>query len=896
MTWRRAGCIAVLVAGVACARDAAAEAGSAPGTDELAGQVKAYLLAEAGALVGSSASIKLGGAQPVSARVLAIDESGVRAESRGLALSASWASLGSDGIYVLGRSLLGRAPPKVRAAHILLGAGLGLLGGAELTDRLVQLAAADPAAAKEVEAALRSREPAPPAPKELPERKPRAAEQSTVYRNSYEFVPPEDAGQVNVKTRYGAVGDGVHDDTAALQKAISENFNRMVYLPNGTYLVSGTLIGRDAAGNYRFGMFLHGQSRTRTVIRLKDRCEGFQDPKSPRPVVKPCSRDQERGGNMGHWNYVINLTIDTGSGNPGAVGVEYIASNNGSMRDVTIRSGDGQGVAGVDLTMPWPGPCLLSDIHVMGFDYGLMLDHWIYSVTVEHLRLERQRKAGIKNDNQILCARKVTSLNAVPAIESTGMLILLDSTLSGGAGGPAIKSRGFTYLRNVKADGYSGVTDKLGPEVGEYFSRPAQSLFPSLERSLCLPVEDTPFVPYDPPELWARAGGSSSSIQAAIDSGMPTVYIRGGGTIDRTVVIRGNVRRIFNVGGLQAGRSLGDAPAWRYEGAVHPAVVMEYGGYPSLVVEHASPKALVIRHTTLVQKGTPGCGPLFVEDTCSWPWVLEHSQRVYFRHLNIEHEDFCLKNLGARVWILGWKTERQGVQIETRNGGYTEVLGGLVYPAGAVPQDRPMFVNHESNVAIMVRQASFVPNGIHKIKMVETRDGETRQTEKLIEGLYVGMKTPPELAVARPGPKEQARPARADAPAAEGASPKGPPAEAVAARDAILAARLAREVSTGATIRAYLPMLRQTAEVLSVEPGDALAVSAGGLRLTLPWSKLGLVDKKGLALAVCGDDEEGACLAAFYLLAVGEKDAAATFLAKVPKDSAERVRAECGQR
>src|SRR5215475_8705884 len=67
------------------------------------------------------------------------------------------------------------------------------------------------------------------------------------------MILPADSGVLNVKTGYGAVGNGVADDTAAIYSAIAaipaytaaNPFNRsIIYFPAGTYLVSpGTIPG-----------------------------------------------------------------------------------------------------------------------------------------------------------------------------------------------------------------------------------------------------------------------------------------------------------------------------------------------------------------------------------------------------------------------------------------------------------------------------------------------------------------------------------------------------------------------------------------------------------------------------------------------------------------------------
>ncbi|MCH5378306.1 MAG: glycoside hydrolase family 55 protein, partial [Planctomycetes bacterium] len=222
------------------------------------------------------------------------------------------------------------------------------------------------------------------------------------------------------KAPFNARGDGVTDDTAALIKAYdfvlaemdkaewtgagpqSPLYEYILYLPNGTYLISDTIVysgpwrkypqSRISAGRRIFERLVQirffGQERDRTIIRLKDRCPGFEQ--GAKPVVSFGKADLN---NAVAYNSFRNITIDTGSGNPGAVGLDFCGANNSGIPNVSVISGDGRGVAGIDIRI-CPTMGYHDDITVRGFDYGIrMTPYHMTHNCFEFLTLEGQDKA-----------------------------------------------------------------------------------------------------------------------------------------------------------------------------------------------------------------------------------------------------------------------------------------------------------------------------------------------------------------------------------------------------------------------------------------------------------------------------------------------------------------------
>ncbi len=390
---------------------------------------------------------------------------------------------------------------------------------------------------------------------------------------------------INVKDApYNAVGNGSTDDTVAVQSAINDAIGKkmIVYLPAGTYRITDTLKWQKANGVWAGGTTLMGESKASVTIQLPNSQSGFGNAASPKAMVMTGSSG---GASDGHGynafhNNVLNLTISVGSGNAGAVGVDYLANNVGSMRDVEIRSEDGSGHAGILMSRSWPGPCFIKNVTIDGFDYAVWARHLQYSVTFEHLTLLNQNTAGIHNRGNVLTIRNLISSNTVPAIDdiNQSFTTLIDSNLTGGANtNHAIVSSASAnlILRNVQTSGYlaavfDGGVSNGSSEVDEYRSLPEESLFTSPPVTLELPIEETPTHYESDLSKWVNvedfgafgtlypSGGlqdyvpDTAAIQAAIDSsitsGATTLYFpRGSYLLEDTVIVRGNIRRIVGM-------------------------------------------------------------------------------------------------------------------------------------------------------------------------------------------------------------------------------------------------------------------------------------------------------------------------------------------------------------
>lgn len=555
------------------------------------------------------------------------------------------------------------------------------------------------------------------------------------------------------KPPFNAKGDGVADDTAALIQVydfvltkmdepawnpagpVSNECEYIIYLPRGTYLVSDTIIysgpwrsypGKEELRDGRrvferlVKIRFFGEERKTTVIQLKDHSPGFD--KASKPVVSFGKSDLN---NAVAYNAFRNITINTGRGNPGAIGLDFCGANNSGIHNVSVISADGQGVAGIDFRI-CPAMGYHDDITVTGFDYGIRsLPYHMTHNSFEFVSLEDQRQAGFKIGECSASIRKLHSKNAGPAAvlaTDSGQIVMLDSRLEGGNHNvPAIDAQhGQLFARNIETVGYvtaiqgdegPGITS---PSIREYVTGPVFSLRKSQpKKSLNLPIEETPHSewPVDMDQwvnvdAFGAAGDGksddSAAVQTAMNSGGSVVYFpKSAYRLSSPVRIPSHVRRIMGFyGSLQGTLDVA-------EDSRQPLLIEDIGTDARLLVRHQTSRTLVLSHIRCNYFGAQEAADakVFINN-CNGLGKHERvfrNARFWVRFMNTEYKpapNFTCN--GTDMWVFGYKVEGHMTNLESLNGGRLEVLGGICNEHGHVVDPKmPIVRNVDSQVSFV---------------------------------------------------------------------------------------------------------------------------------------------------------------------------------------------------
>ena len=575
---------------------------------------------------------------------------------------------------------------------------------------------------------------------------------------------PPGAGSLNVRD-FGAKGDGRSDDTAALTAALAASggdtgrqmwHDQIVFLPAGTYLVSDTLVKRYANGAFASGAVLVGESVEATIIRLADHSPGFTDPAAPRAVVMTTSKRIDRAGNRdyegkgegndAYENFVENLTVDVGSGNPGAIGIDYLGNNLGAVRDVLVRARPGSGSTGIAMLRKWPGPALLQRVAIEGFDVGIDIANTEYGVTLSRISLTGQRRVALRNSGNMVSAEAldvhIDQGTALVNRLAGGMVVLTHSTLA--TKGMALDNEGILVFRGTSVEG-GAIVPAMGAGralegwlagMDQWHASTGHTPAPAYAPMVAPDRIDRWAAPPAPPADNDSRQDMTASLQTAFNSGASTIYLpHGTYWLSDSIAVPASVHRILGMNATLRVLPKRDPAFARTTGILRIAtpgtpllierLAMDNTNAGSQVgIELAARRTLVVKDVVgaglfTVTRRAEG-GPAFLEDTCCGPTVFEGSAPVVARQLNSEGSGVRVTNHGAPLTVIGLKTEGFCTAILTDEGGQTDLLGGLVYvvvrnPAG----DVPAFITRGGRLRASFVEESLVPTSHYRVYLSE---------------------------------------------------------------------------------------------------------------------------------------------------------------------------------
>ncbi len=465
---------------------------------------------------------------------------------------------------------------------------------------------------------------------------------------------------------------------------------KTIYFPNGTYLVSDTVTytfdnlfsQQNATYTCELCRNIHilGESRENTVIKLADNAAGFKEG-TEKPVISfnRASRDDEETTNCAQMNTLEDITIDCGSGNPGAVGVLFAASNAGRIENVTVKS-DG-GLYGIKFDYSSEG--CVDDVLIEGFDYGIKTGH-TSPLIFDNIDLSGNRVAGVYTKNGNLNFKNVV-WGDIPSFEF----------LKSGNGRYYVEDENIKFTGDTTGN-YVFKAEKPLVELNGPW--PKNKRTENFDNWAC--VDD----------FGAVGDGKTDStiaIQNALNSGKEVILFgEGSYVINRTLKVPATVQTIdFMYSMIVPGYSLiiGEmegmfdiceeskgflfaqhfCPDERFSGyfrffkhsAKRPVVLKDISISASLYFNTADGNEVYFdncfTHTNHYAQDClhrDGYVPVF----CRVIPVELHNQKAYGRNLNIERGETELLNDNSELLVDGYKVEGPGKLVKAVNGSKTQ--------------------------------------------------------------------------------------------------------------------------------------------------------------------------------------------------------------------------------
>ena len=503
-------------------------------------------------------------------------------------------------------------------------------------------------------------------------------------------------------------------------------FRKPMYIRmTGCFLVSGPL---NIYGNV---FILQGAGPGSTTIRVMPNSAAFNTGADANLFnVAPST-----GLNEGFQEFIEDLDIDVGYGNPNLIGIRWTANNVGAVRNVRMWSEDQSSHYGIAFNAAYPGPSLFKNVAIYGFDDCIYRQEDEYIDTADQITCEGQSRYGIEIKTGIMALQHLLIYDSGTAIHiadsSAQNETVLDSELiqvNGSAPVPGMYhgTRSKLYARNIVARRYNPTISDLGSgtrvdytgAAKELWTGSPQSLFSHQSRaaSLNLPFPETPAAIDPPVATWcALSTREPSTWQSAINAcHATTVYIPPSVTTvpaqtNYTVNIPSKINHIQCYGNIisppssfvtfSVSGSSTDAPL------IFDKCMLDYSYHLS------GSRTVVIKDGYMASSSvvSSGTNTLFIEDT-QFPanQTIGPNQHFYARQLDIETAMNKATCISCIFVALGYKSERVGPQLTLTSGGRADIFGWYQYPVGCAVTP----ANPQRNTAVASRVSLSAKKGI----------------------------------------------------------------------------------------------------------------------------------------------------------------------------------------
>jgi len=551
------------------------------------------------------------------------------------------------------------------------------------------------------------------------------------------------------------VGDCKTDNAAAFDLLLSQGHLRTPSTTNGgttplfLYFPPGCYATSQPLSIYGNTWTLWGSGPQRSYLRLLPNSPAFHAGK-PVQFFEPHSVTK----NSNFREYIYNLGIDIGAGNPDAIPFTTVQNNSGAVRNVQIWADDGRCPAAISFAQQYPGPMLFKDVAVYGCRKAYSASQTEYSITFENFTTEAQTEVVLDNHLISTSLRHWLSDNSVQALHVygpvTANVAVLDSEILNGAAdtaGIAVDKGSALYLQNLVAKGYNpteidagdGSPVKRAGNIAQAWTGASQSLFNGVDKAdtLHLPVEETP-EPRDPdPRQWTRLSTDAIEWAEQIQHSASAAVYAPPGIYPPVGVVRVTVPDAVNHLQFYQSKFSNGSPQilLTVAGSSKQPLIIDSCPYQSCQIVHTGIRTLVLRDTTLNSyEARDGAGDVFIEDSMlsmgsrGQPTVNFYpSQHVWARQLNLEQRSSDkLHCSGCALWVLGYKTEQPSPSLVLTDRARAEIFGFFYYMnvAPSAPDTANMLLADSSLFAFGWTRVD-VPGRGHPNWIVENRNSKS---------------------------------------------------------------------------------------------------------------------------------------------------------------------------